>query len=457
MTKDIISLGFEIPGFSNLEKQFSASISLMDADIVIISPEIIEPKGNWISFSSGGSGYYDISTSKKFLQKTEHLKKELVDFLKLGKIIFLFLDEMKNFPLALSVTHPRKGENLYQTTTASNYDFLPINIGKITSASGEKIQFIGNSLFNNFNKNFNNNLSYKAYLENVEQGQIIYSGKDKSKTLGSIHKIGNGHLITLPYLKYDKNFIEYNEEEDENVWTKPAVTFGNNLTKCFTDIDENISLTVNKTPTPEWANQSEFLSNKVKLIEKSIDNNNNNNQKIEELKNNNFVLQEELLEEFKVKDLLFETGNALENAITEALIILGYEAENFNNGVLELDQVIISPEKQRFIGECEGKDSKDINITKFRQLLESLNADFAREDVEEKAYGILFGNPQRLIEPQNRTLDFTEKCKICAEREKITLIKTSDLFPIVKYLREKKNEAFKKNVEKQYLEDLEKL
>ena len=440
MTKDMISLGFEIPGFSNLEKQFSASISLMDADIIIISPAIIAPNGSWINFSSGG-GCYDISTSKRFLQQTEHLKKELIDFLKLGKTIFLFLDEKKSFSLALSVTHPRKGENLYQTRSSSNYDFLPINIGKLTSATGEKMQFVGNSLFNNFNKNFNSNLSYKAYLENIENGQVIYSGKDKSKILGSIYNIGNGHLITLPHLKYDKNFIEYNEEEDENFWTKPAITFGNNLIKCFTEIDENISSNIKKTPTPEWANRSEYLTNKAKVIENSID---NNNQKIEELKHINLGLQEELLEEFRIKDLLFETGGALENIVTEALNILDYEAENFNNGVLELDQVILSPEKLRFIGECEGKDTKDINITKFRQLLESLNADFAREDVKEKAYGILFGNPQRLIEPEKRTLDFTEKCKIGAEREKIALIKTSDLFPIVKYLREKKNEAFKK-------------
>ena len=61
--------------------------------------------------------------------------------------IFLFLDEKKSFSLALSVTHPRKGENLYQTRSSSNYDFLPINIGKLTSATGEKMQFVGNSLF----------------------------------------------------------------------------------------------------------------------------------------------------------------------------------------------------------------------------------------------------------------------------------------------------------------------
>ena len=77
-------------------------------------------------------------------------------------------------------------------------------------------------------------------------------------------------------------------------------------------------------------------------------------------------------------------------------------------------------------------------------MLESLSADFARDEVQEKAYGILFGNPQRLLEPKSRKLDFTEKCKTGAEREKIALVKTSDLFDIIKYLLENKNEIYKK-------------
>ena len=143
--------------------------------------------------------------------------------------------------------------------------------------------------------------------------------------------------------------------------------------------------------------------------------------------------------------------------VTKALDILGYKAENYNDGELELDHVIESPEKIRYIGECEGKDTKDINITKFRLLLESLNADFAREDVEEKAYGILFGNPQRLLEPSKRILDFTKKCKTGAEREKIALVKTTDLFVVANFLQQNKNERFKKDCRKAISDGLGKI
>jgi hypothetical protein len=443
MKKDILTMGFEIPGYSNLEKKLTSDISLMDADIVAISPEIMYPNDyGWVSFSSGGGGCYDVATSKNFLRKSEHLRKEMSDMLKQGKTIFLFLSPKTSYSLALSVSHPRKGQNTYKTTSSSNYEFLPFDIGKLTSASGKKVQFSGNHLFNNFNKNFGSYLSYKAYIENPDSNHVIYTGKDKSKILGSVNKFGNGHLIVLPRIEYDeKKFIVYDEEKDEEIWSKEALSFGESLIQHLIDIDRNISLSAEKTPIPEWATNDNLSTKKARSIQESIE---TNSKEIEKLKELNVQLKDEFREENRFKDLLFETGNQLENVVTEALIILGYEAENYDDGVLELDQVIISPEKHRFIGECEGKDSKDINITKFRQLLESLNADFAREEVQEKAYGILFGNPQRLIEPKSRNLDFTEKCKIGAEREKIALVKTSDLFIVIKYLHENGNEEFKK-------------
>lgn len=206
-------------------------------------------------------------------------------------------------------------------------------------------------------------------------------------------------------------------------------------------IDQQLTQNSEKTLTPKWALKKEFTAKRALEIQKLIQ---KNEKKIEDINSKIRELNLELAEENALNDLLFEQGKPLENAVNKALTILGYHAENYDDGVLELDQIIISPEKQRFIGECEGKDSKDINITKFRQLLESLNADFARDEVQEKAFGIIFGNPQRLEEPKKRTLDFTQKCKIGAEREKIALVKTDELFLVVHYLQEHTNVEFKK-------------
>ena len=436
-------MGFEIPGFSDLENSFSSDLSLMDADIIAVSPKIVSPSEHgWVSFSSGGGGCYDVATSKNFIKKSEHLKKELSGLLKLGKTVFLFLSKKTSYLIATGVSHPRKGQKKYSTRTASNYDFLPINIGELTSASGNKISFTGNQVFWNFNRNFSKHLAYKVYIEGSNSSQVIYTGKDKAKVLGSIYRVENGHIIALPQIEFDEEkFSIYDEEKDEYFWSKKALTFGKSLIQNLIDIDKEISLNSKRTPPPDWAKDNKYSTKKALSIEKNIE---INSKKIQELKEINTQLNEDFNKENKIKNLLFETGTPLEESVTEALQILGYEAENYDDGVLELDHVIISPEKHRFIGECEGKDKKDINIIKFRQLLESLSADFARDEVQEKAYGILFGNPQRLLEPKSRKLDFTEKCKTGAEREKIALVKTSDLFDIIKYLLENKNEIYKK-------------
>ena len=159
-------------------------------------------------------------------------------------------------------------------------------------------------------------------------------------------------------------------------------------------------------------------------------------------------------EQESLKDLLFETGNHLESAVILALKILGYKAENYDDGELELDQIINSPEGDRFIGECEGKDNKDIDVSKFRQLLDGLNADFEKEDVEEKAYGLLFGNPQRLIQPSKRKLNFTKKCRTGAKREKIGLINTVELFRVCRYVKESNDLEFAKSCRQAIKEQL---
>ena len=185
-----------------------------------------------------------------------------------------------------------------------------------------------------------------------------------------------------------------------------------------------------------------YLGEKEKSLYDSI---NNNIKKIKIIQQKNEKLKIELEDERILKNLLFEQGKPLERAVIKALEILGYKAENYDDGDLEMDQVIVSPEKNRYIGETEEKDTKDVNITKFRQLVDALNADFAREEVTDRAFGILFGNAERLKEPEKRKLDFTTKCKSGAEREKIALVKTIDLFVIAKYLNENKDGKFKKN------------
>ena len=101
-------------------------------------------------------------------------------------------------------------------------------------------------------------------------------------------------------------------------------------------------------------------------------------------------------------------------------------------------------EEGRFLGEAEGKDNKAINTTKLDQLERELRDDFAREEITEYAKGVLFGNAFRLKELKQRAEFFTKKCISGAKRSKVALIKTPDLFPIAKYLKENSDSDFAK-------------
>lgn len=359
--------------------------------------------------------------------------------------MFILLSRKEEFQLAQSVSSPRKGQHTYSTRTATNYDFLPVGIGTLTSASGKHVKYSGNPVFSIFDKNFGSYLEYQLYIENAKATQILYFGKDNTKTLGAVYKVNAGHLVVLPMLNFNEaEFTETKREKDgkeKEYWNKKGLAFGNDLVSCLLEIDSKLTDGSEKTPAPEWTTEKQYLIKKEIEIKESID---KNFKIIAKLKEENERLEAELTEETKLKDLLFEKGKPLENAVIKALRILDYHAENYNDGDLEMDQIIISPEKHRYIGECEGKDTKDVDVTKFRQLLDALNADFARDEVDEKAFGILFGNPERLKEPKIRKLDFTTKCKSGAEREKIALIKTVDLFIVTKYLVENNDGIYKK-------------
>src|SRR5690606_13012301 len=132
--------------------------------------------------------------------------------------------EEKKHCLASSVSSPRKGQTAYNTEYSSNYNFLPNSIGALTSASGRKVTFSGNQVFASFYDQFKDDLSYEAYLENIDEGEAIFTGKDKRKILGAAYKVGEGHLITLPILKYKEyDFTEMTMDvggEEIESWNK---------------------------------------------------------------------------------------------------------------------------------------------------------------------------------------------------------------------------------------------
>lgn len=445
MEKQIFTIGYTIPTFDENYVDFYDGASLMDADILLISPDSLMPRGDWVSFTTSDGGCYNVSASQTYKQKISRLSKEIEDFLNAGKNVFVLLTNKEEYQLANSVSSERKGQNTFHTEMYNNYNFLPVSIGALTSASGKHIVFSGNSLFSDFYDKFKKNLEYQLYIENPNGAQILFTGKDKTKVLGAIFKVKSGNLIVLPYINYDEEkFTEYKGKgkEKKPYWTKEAIQFGNSLVKTLVDIDKALRKGGDKTPPPEWTNGADFKLAQEQVLQKDVE---KKSKEIEKLILQKNELLAKIDEEIELRDLLFEKGKSLENAINIALEILGYKVENYDDGNLELDHIITSPEGDRFIGEAEGKDTSAINIDKFRQLAVNIQEDLQRDEVESPATGILFGNGFRLTKPSERAEQFTTKCLNTAKSLNCVLVRTTDLFRVAKYAKESKDKKFAKN------------
>lgn len=442
MEKQIFTIGYTIPALEENRIDFYSGASLMDADILLISPESLIPRGDWVSFTTSDEGCYNVSASQTYKQKISYLKKEVVDCLNAGKNVFVLLTKKEEFLLSSGVSSERKGQNTFHTANYNNYGFLPIDIGALTSASGKHIEFSGSPVFSDFFEKFKKHLEYRLYTENITGGKILFTGKEKTKILGAIFKVGTGNLIILPFISYDEEkFTEVKGKEKEKYWTEEATQFGKSLVKTLVDIDKALSKGGDKTPPPDWASETDFHLVQEQVLQKDIE---EKTKEIEEL-----ILQKnELLvkvdEEAKLRDLLFEKGKVLEDAVGIALEIFGYSAENYDDGNLELDHVITSPEGDRFIGEVEGKDTSAINIDKFRQLAVNIQEDLQRDEVENPAAGILFGNGFRFTKPSERAEQFTTKCINTAKSSSCALVRTADLFVAAKYIKESGSKSFAK-------------
>ncbi len=450
--KDIKVIGFYIPFDDEVFIKLDSLNSLSDSDIVIFNPSFdTTDYSTSTSYSSNemynGKSCYNHDSSAKIKEHSDHWIKEFTSYLKLGKTLFISLPEKETFYIqtgekSFSGTGKNR-QTINKITDFSNFKYLPNITGLKYDVSHGKNIISKDHIFKNLLDCFGKYLSYKTYLTFDGGFQSTLVTKNKDKIVGGVLQALGGYIVFLPKIDLRDNSNEEDEYsvDEDNVYTQEELKLGKQFIQTIIEIDSILQSYSNKTSRPDWLNGKDYILEQSIVIRNLID---SNKDSIKELNIKIQSLNEDLIKAEKLNDLLFETGKALEDAVIYALNILGYQAENFDNGVLELDQVIISPEGIRFIGECEGKDNKPIDITKFRQLLDSLNEDFERSEITIKAYGILFGNPFRLEEPNKRKDSFTVKCLAGAEREKIALIETKELYRVSKYLLENNDEYFKK-------------
>ena len=448
MSKQLITIGFELPYYSDLYKSYKSKQSLLDADIIIFEPTLWD-YGDYDTSTYQGKTCYSENESFRLQEDTKHWRKELSTSLENGKTIFVFFGEYKEcFIHTGQKHHSGTGRNTRTTNIVTgyhNYHFFPIELPPIIPTEGSSIKFENHPIFSSYWHEFKSYMKYESYID-CKIGTPIFLTKTGDKIIGSIMKIGKGHLVLLPPLRYEeKEFVKFNEKKNKQEWTEKAGKFGKRLFQLIIEIDRSLKSDLEKTPPPAWIDNIRYELPNEKKIRKKIEITTN---KIDKLTLEKNKLNIELEKESSLKNLLYEKGKLLENSIIEALQILKFKAVNYNEGELEIDQVIVSPENDRFIGEAEGKDTSAVNIDKIRQLMSNIHEDLQKEDIEKPAIGILFGNGFRLTEPSKREEQFTTKCLNTAKAQNYILIRTSDLFLSAKYIRESGDQAYAKKCRK---------
>lgn len=439
-SKTIFTVGFQLPTKDIFQHQsFHSNASLLDADIILFEPNLEYQ----VDYSGTFHGKPSLSetSSTQCIESVNHWREELNIAFKSGKTIIFFLKEYEEVYYKTGRKEfSGTGRNQKVTNIVDlldSYLTLPLTLTNRKTAKGKNIKFAQNA---NFLKPYwdliKDFTEYQLYFEHAKVKPLILTKTGDKIVGGMLQNDKGGTILLLPPLKLPDNFIETNR------WSNKAIQFGKSLLGQIVAIDKALKSSVESTPAPQWLEEKEF---QLDIEQQYFDEINTLTQQIEEIKSQIEQKQTELSKHSLSKKLLYENGKPLEYAIIDALQTIGFKAENYDDGKSEFD-IVFESDEGRFIGEAEGKDNSAINVTKFRQLESNIHEDFERDEVTIHAKGVLFGNPFRLIHPNERKEFFTQKAIDSAKRTGIALVNTHELFEVVKYIKNTDNQDYAKLV-----------
>lgn len=187
------------------EFDFSSATSLFDYDILIWDPnELVYDYPSYLKeHGKNYSGYplLDESDSAGIQRDLARRKKELADFLNLGRTVVIFAPKPnKLYAYTGEKKYSGTGKSRMITNTVIDLDmeyFLPIKNIKFFGAEGSQIDFKGGEPFNLIWKPFNEYLTYRSYFENVI-GEPIFYIKNTDKIIGTYINYEKGNLLLVP-------------------------------------------------------------------------------------------------------------------------------------------------------------------------------------------------------------------------------------------------------------------
>ena len=444
--KNILTIGFDVCDKNTQYCKFNSDLSLLDWDIVLYKP-VMEYNVSYENTFQGKPCLSDDS-SFKLKNQVEHWRREIKSTVDSGRNVFVFLTDLEEVFIATGEKQ-FSGTGKNQKTTRivdiyNNYKSIPASLNPVKTKGQEmKLSAKNSEVISSYWNEFSSYSRYKVIFN--EEVTPCLTTKHGDKPVGAIihSKTSIGNLVLIP----DIDFYSSEFFNDEDQWSKEAKDFGSKFVKSIISLDKSLRSTTDLTPEPEWAKDDEYkldeesvLTSKLLKVE----------SKLEKFQAEKESFMEEIKKLGKLRGLLFEKGKPLEYAIIDALKVLGFSVSQHNDGESEFDAVFQSKEV-RLIGEVEGKDNKAINIEKLRQLSLNIYEDLERDEVEQSAKAVLFGNPFRLHPIVERKNPFTTKCISATKTTSTALVFTPDLFEVTKYLMDKNDIHFAEKCRKSLL------
>lgn len=443
---EIFTIGIDIPGAEFTYVPFHSRQSLLDADIIVFAPtldyEIIysNPEYQGLPNLSDSSSVQNRNSLKRW-------KKELLAAYDGGATIMILLRAPIEVIAATGETSytgtGRSRTHIRHVGQINSYDSIPLTFSDYTISSGKKVKFTKEGEFLRPLWNDIKEISrYEMYFS-LEKGKELIITNSGQKVVSKRLQGKSGQIILFPYIDFeDDDFSELDEDEQSWIWTPPAIKYGKIILGHLVNIHKANMDVVGGEVEPEWVTDPQYVIEREKAVLSELT---EIEKQLVSLNMERSKLEEQLSDAKKYKYLLYGKGKRLEDSIINALQLFGFKADNYDDGESEFDFLIESDEG-RFLGEAEGKDNSAINIKKLQQLERNIQEDYARDEVDDFAKGIMFGNPYRLTKIEERKEPFTAKVLQAAKRTGYSLITTSSMFPLVKYLEENNDEEFKKQI-----------
>lgn len=415
--KSIVSVGVRLPGITPIP--FKSKQALLDADIVFFYPclDKCDSEG-W--YFDGRYSAHDHSILKDWIR---HWREELDSCMSHGKLVVV--------PLAKPLVCVGESGN-YQSQRelhTTSYDSLPVQICAELKTGKQMTLDKGVEFLRPYWKALERYSNYEVMIEGSNCDSLVLT-KTGNRVVGG-HLKTEGHLLLVPNLKCPG--IKFGAwQQSEPKWGEEALEFGKRLTTALLEVAQSLTADSETVELPNWLTTTAFsigeLTRIAEATAKAEGEIKRYEDEIEQLNLQKKVAARPLA-------LLHAQGKQLETAVIDALATLGFEAERYADADSEFDVVFTSAEG-RCLAEVEGKDNSPINIDKHGQLERNIAEDLERDEVLEPAKGVLFGNAFRHLPIEQRSNPFTAKCYSAAKRTKTALVRTSDLFHPVCYLKE---------------------